>query len=330
MNNTINNENLQSLIYSLNVLRIKNDIAYLEKEIERIKPKAVKEKDNIFSKFGKNVSNSLNASNYQELLKELDAKREFFISVKAKAVSEEISVLEDKEEIAELVEKTLSSEITEMRIVYLSFSLIFSAPYYGSELTEDTRAESFEEIALMLGLPKDTFNKYEKSLIEKYNAIAGKDFVSRVENVFKQTNEQTLLLIVLGLGAFGVLAGILGVSVLGSVVATTALVLFLGTQIHFNNDKKIFETNKEMFYKLTPNELDFVLLQKMAILEVLKDKRDNPDIDEIYKNMIDDLINIKSDIDLALFAFNDNVNNINYKKKESLLRFDKYLLKLTH
>ena len=54
---------------------------------------------------------------------------------------------------------------------------------------------------------------------------------------------------------------------------------------------------------MNKEEVDFMLLQKLALIEALNKHRDKPEVNEILQGHIDELINLKSDLDLALYGF---------------------------
>jgi hypothetical protein len=327
MQDTFNPQAMQTINYSFNILRIKKDILFHEKEIERTKEKPVAVNDPFFQKLGKDIANTFNKQVNDANEKMLAQKREHLTNVITFARDNQITIIEDLGELVSYINEQFTNDIADLRSVYVAFNLIFSNPYIDTPLKESQKKESYADFSVAMGLSKTFFTEYEKDLIKKYNHISGKsqaDLLSDALRLGTTTGAATIFLgSLVGVVAFATLASTLG----GLILLGFTLGLFVAMGNYAYNHEKNKEEMLKAFRAMNPEEVDFMLLQKLSIFEALNKYRGQEEVDQMLQAMIDELINIKSDLDLALYGFRENTDNKNAKKKESFMRFDKYLLK---
>lgn len=315
-------EALQTITYSLHLYRLNKDIKYHEKEVERTKLQEVGSTDDIFQKMGKDFTNTFNKAPYESNQKSLDAKLDLRTKLEEKIKEEKIKVIEDLAALATFINELYKDDVADLRSVYIAFNLIFASPYYGTKIKEALRKESFNDVENALLLPKDFFINYEKDLLTKYHLISGKSQSDLLTDATKFGAAS-------GIVAFftAPLVGLTSYN-LGSMAGTGFLVgVLMGTiGYSFKSQENALEV-KKAFRQMSVEETDLMLLQKLALIEALNKYRGEKEVDELLQTIIDELINLKSDLDLALFVFRENEKGINADKKESFYRFDKYLLK---
>lgn len=318
----------EQITYSLNILRIKRDIAYHEAEVARTKLHTVAETDPFFRAAGKELQNLANKRTYESNLKALNAKKAHLEKVYADAKGLDIKVIEDLDELVKFINESFAAEIIELRNVYVAFSLIFTCPYYNTDLKEALRKESFNDFEKALGLKENYFANYEKDLVKKYHHISGKDPDELLEDAVKYGTIAGIIGFFVSPVIGVITAGTVAAYTLSSAIGTGMIIGLLTGSVRYGIKAKTnLEDIKKAFRAMNKEEVDFMLLQKLALIEALNKHRDKPEVNEILQGHIDELINLKSDLDLALYGFRENSENLNAKKKESFARFDKYLLK---
>lgn len=327
MQDTFNPQAMQTINYSFNILRIKKDILFHEQERERTKEKPVAVNDPFFQRLGKDIANTFNKQVYDANEKVLALKKEHLTNVITFAHDNQMTYIEDLGELIAYINDQFTNDIADLRSVYVAFNLIFSNPYIDTPLKESQKKESYGDFSLAMGLVKTFFTDYEKELIKKYNHISGKnqaDLLSDALRLGTTTGAVTFFLgSLVGFVAFATLASTLG----GLILLGFTLGLFVAVGHYAYNHEKNKEEMLKAFRAMNPEEVDFMLLQKLSIFEALNKFRGQEEVDNMLQAMIDELINLKSDLDLALYGFRENTDNKNAKKKESFMRFDKYLLK---
>lgn len=327
MQDTFNPQAMQTINYSFNILRIKKDILFHEQERERTKEKPVAVNDPFFQRLGKDIANTFNKQVYDANDKVLALKKEHLTNVITFAHDNQMTYIEDLGELIAYINDQFTNDIADLRSVYVAFNLIFSNPYIDTPLKESQKKESYADFSLAMGLVKTFFTDYEKDLIKKYNHISGKsqaDLLSDALRLGTTTGAVTFFLgSLVGFVAFATLASTLG----GLILLGFTLGLFVAVGHYAYNHEKNKEEMLKAFRAMNPEEVDFMLLQKLSIFEALNKYRGQEEVDNMLQAMIDELINLKSDLDLALYGFRENTDNKNAKKKESFMRFDKYLLK---
>ncbi|OQA78248.1 MAG: hypothetical protein BWY30_00786 [Tenericutes bacterium ADurb.Bin239] len=327
--NNIDLKKIEQITFSLNIIRLKRDIEYHETEVKRTKLHTVAETDRFFQAAGKEIQNLTNKRAFESNAKALKLKKAHLDKLYAEASELNVTLIEDINELVAFINEVFANEVNDLRNVYLAFSLIFTSPYYNTNLKEALRKESFNEFEKALALPNNFFINYEKDLVKKYHLISGKDQNELLDDAIK----------------YGTIAGIIGFFIspligalatgttivaytLSSAVGTGLIIGVLTGSIRYGfKAKSSYEDVKKAFQAMNKEEVDFMLLQKLALIEALNKHRDKEEVNEILQGHIDELINLKSDLDLALYDFRENKDNLNAKKKESFTRFDKYLLK---
>lgn len=327
--NNFNLHEVQTVTYSFNILRIKNDLAFHQKEMERTKAQTIGEKDAFFQKLGKDFSNTINKTTYEINEKEFALKSEHLAKIEKFTAENNIEVISDLTELSEYINDLFKDDIADIRAVFVAFNLIFTSPYYGTDIQESMKKETFNEIGDALKLPKNFFVDYEKDLLKKYHLISGK-------NPSDLLADALLVGSLAGIVAFfispvlGVLtAGAVTTLTLGGMISAGVIVGVLSGSVRYaGNISQNRSEIRKAFKNMNAEETDFMLLQKLAVIEALLKYQGEKEVDETLQALIDELINLKSDLDLALYGFRENKDNINARKKESFHRFDKYLLKI--
>lgn len=327
--NNFNIKEVQTVTYSFNLLRIKNDLAYHEKEMGRTKEKTIGESDDFFQKLGKDFSNTVNKNVFESNLKQYNLKQEHLQKIETFIKENDVEVISDLNELAIYINELFKDDVADIRAVFVAFNLIFTSPYYGTSIKEAVKKESFNEVAEALKLPKNFFVDYEKDLLKKYHLISGKypnDLLA----------DALLVGTLAGIAAFFI-SPVLGVFTAGAVTTLTLggmisagviIGILAGSARYGANLAENRSEVRKAFKSMSAEETDFMLLQKLAVIEALAKYQGEPTVDDAIQQLIDELINLKSDLDLALYGFRENIDNVNTRKKDSFHRFDKQLLKV--
>ncbi len=151
----------KELINSIKLIRLEKDLEIIQKGLEENVQEEKTEKDNIFKKFGKNVSNSIKKNKSEGLEKNKKQDEDEINKIK----SEFPSVLSDS--------SLIKNEI-ESKYVSLDGKQIFSILYLLSDSHEyrDENATE-EEISTLLLDDKDKLSTIKKELNSHYNKVSG-------------------------------------------------------------------------------------------------------------------------------------------------------------
>ncbi len=151
----------KELINSIKLIRLEKDLEIIQKGLEENVQEEKTEKDNIFKKFGKNVSNSIKKNKSEGLGKNKKQDEDEINKIK----SEFPSILSDS--------SLIKNEI-ESKYVSLDGKQIFSILYLLSDNHEyrDENATE-EEISTLLLDDKDKLSTIKKELNSHYNKVSG-------------------------------------------------------------------------------------------------------------------------------------------------------------
>lgn len=323
MDMTINTQDLHTISYSYNVLRIRKDLAYHAEKIEKTKKQETTKSEPFFQKLGKDISNTFNKQTNESHQTLFERKNNHLISVLKFAEENNIKIIDNLDDLTAYINSLFVNDVADLRSVYVAFNIIFSNPYTNTDLMEETKKKSYKEFATALGLTSTFFIDYEKDIFTKYHYISGKNNADLIAEATKFASS------IGALGALGV--GIVGFVVFGSLSGAVLAGIFIASiamilSYEYQSEKNIEELRKA-FKQMNAEQVDFMLLQKLALIEALNKHRHKEGIEEIIHSLIDELINLKSDLDIALYGFRSNEGNVNVRKKESFIRFDKQLIK---
>ena len=151
----------KELINSIKLIRLEKDLEIIQKGLEENVQEEKTEKDNIFKKFGKNVSNSIKKNKSEGLEKNKKQDEDEINKIK----SEFPGVLSD----SSLVKNEIES-----KYVSLDGKHVFSILYLLSDNHEyrDENATE-EEISTLLLEDKDKLSTIKKELNSHYNKVSG-------------------------------------------------------------------------------------------------------------------------------------------------------------
>ncbi len=151
----------KELINSIKLIRLEKDLELIQKGLEENVQEEKTEKDNIFKKFGKNVSNSIKKNKSEGLEKDKKQDEDEINKLK----TDFPNVLSDSPIIKNEIESKFAS--LDGKYIFSILYLLSDSHEYRDEIATE------EEISILLQDDKDKLSAIRKELNSHYNKVSG-------------------------------------------------------------------------------------------------------------------------------------------------------------
>lgn len=306
-------------------------------------PTQIYQNDGILKTWGKKLKNNWNSSTYNDAIEKFNKKINTYNDYYSPCITNKIAIstLDTMVESESNIAFSLANDIFDQDkygLAKLQFviSLIFDSTY-----NFDHQFIMYRVISCILNEEYEYMDKVKKELLKAYQSISVNN--SNMTNIRLTAGLLTGLVILCainpaigGIAASGAtttasLGGLFfGAGMAESVLllcGTTALT-YAALEIGLTQADKFIQRKKikEEFYKLSVDETAFSLAQTIImIVQINKFRGQDSMADKLYTELIDNYIDVKSDIALKMFL-SDNTKT-DFEKNKIFQKVDDYLFK---
>src|SRR5574344_677931 len=294
-----------SLFLSLEVLRVQNDLVYLDKKIAQYSENDIGKTDNPFKKMKEGIKNvyKKSATSIMEYQEKKTYKESILSSLQKDATNDGIEIIYDKNELSILCNTLFKDDPYSIARLNFLLELILS-PLYESKYKEECKTESFEYISECLGFARDFARNMEDrlwELLRKFN-ISNTD-AAKIGAVAGLCAACLGLAVCPLLVTAAIPAGaVAGAAIITSISLSTATFSFVTAGAAFLGSRleQRYEITKA-FYECDYDSLSVSLITSLLLVEYIKKNYSSSDSQEIVKNNVGAYIDLKKKIDEDYF-----------------------------
>jgi len=316
-----NTELTEKITYAIKEYRLQTEISFHKEEYEKRMPKEVAIDDGFFKKLKKNTGNAINKTEYERHLKlynELTEKNNAYLEENKKYSEYNI------DNIYELVLDLFKKDKYNVAKLEFAMNVVLDGDF-----KYECNDKTFVKISTVLGFDTNYLTNLRQKLQDAYAEI-GLDKTQAIKNALKVGGIAFgVCMVASGIGALAALAAgatTAAFSLSAITISSLSLGISIGAIAGIATMDKNYEDLKKQFMNLTVEETAITLAKSIIMIKQLDLYKTEEEAKKLYDGMIEEYIDLKSDLDLRILVGKEDLEN-NNKKSEVFYNADKYLKK---